>query len=149
MRGWFARGLAFERAMVKVLQADARLPRAQRQFLGDFEQPRIETSVGVKKAGPGLRLRTCSSSRRAKRAGGPRRVETFSFKSRDFVGMGPKALKVQLLEDAREALRNYGETLDIRRESLQPLLHEGSWCQCREFGLSTKAVSSCLRIEAN
>jgi CBS-domain-containing membrane protein len=28
-----------------------------------------------------------------------------------------------LIADAREALHKYGETLDIRRDSLQPLLH--------------------------
>jgi CBS-domain-containing membrane protein len=31
-----------------------------------------------------------------------------------------------MIEDAKEALRKYGETLDIRREFLQPLLREGS-----------------------
>ncbi|HYO56167.1 MAG TPA: hypothetical protein VEU50_25620 [Archangium sp.] len=31
-----------------------------------------------------------------------------------------------MIEDAREALRNYGETLNIRRPSLQPLLPGGS-----------------------
>jgi hypothetical protein len=33
-----------------------------------------------------------------------------------------KALAAQMTADAREALRNYGETLNIRRDSLQPLL---------------------------
>jgi hypothetical protein len=51
MRGQFARGLAFERAMVALLRADAVLPKAQRRFLKDFEQPRIETNVGVAKPG--------------------------------------------------------------------------------------------------
>jgi CBS-domain-containing membrane protein len=31
-----------------------------------------------------------------------------------------------MVEDAKEALRKYGETLDIRRESIQPLLLHGS-----------------------
>lgn len=30
-----------------------------------------------------------------------------------------------MVADARDALRKYGETLDIRRDSLQPLLREG------------------------
>ena len=34
-----------------LLQADAALPKAQRRFLQDFEQPRIETNVGVAKPG--------------------------------------------------------------------------------------------------
>jgi|GEM_PF-4936211 len=50
------RGLEFERTMVKMLRADAQLPRAERRFLGDFDKPRIETYVGVKKPGTGLRF---------------------------------------------------------------------------------------------
>ncbi|MFY0581231.1 hypothetical protein ACN28S_49535 [Cystobacter fuscus] len=46
MWGWFARGLTFERLMVKVLREDALLPRAQRRFLGDFNKPRVEANVG-------------------------------------------------------------------------------------------------------
>jgi CBS-domain-containing membrane protein len=38
----------------------------------------------------------------------------------------PDILKVQMIEDAREALHKYGGTLDIRRDSLQPLLRKGS-----------------------
>ena len=64
LRGWFARGLAFERFMVKLLEADARLPRAERRFLGDFDRPRIEANVGVKKPGPGLRYRRRARHRR-------------------------------------------------------------------------------------
>ena len=53
----------------------------------------------------------------------------FSFKSRDLSGLGDKALKAQMIEDAREALDKYGERLDIRRDSLQPLLREGGEVQ--------------------
>ncbi|HZH74644.1 MAG TPA: hypothetical protein VEY88_01345, partial [Archangium sp.] len=48
--------------------------------------------------------------------------ETFSFKSRDLSLLEEESLKVQMKADAREALRNYGETLNIRRGSLQSLL---------------------------
>ncbi len=41
-------------------------------------------------------------------------------------GMKYDALEAQMMADAREALRKYGETLDIRRDSLQPLLRHGS-----------------------
>ncbi|MGZ3458917.1 MAG: hypothetical protein ACXU86_10495 [Archangium sp.] len=126
MWGEFTRGLAFERLMVKLLQADAKLPRAQRRFLGDFHQPRIETYVGVKKPGTGLRFADVLIIEEGELAGGPPRVETFSFKSRNLSGLKEKALKAQMIEDAREALRKYGETLDIRRDSLQSLLREGS-----------------------
>jgi hypothetical protein len=126
LRGWFARGLIFERAMVKLLRADAELPRAQRRFLGDFDKPRVETSVGVWKPESGLRFADVLVIDEGKNAGRKPRVETFSFKSRDLSVLKPEALEAQVVTDAREALRKYGETLDIRRDSLQPLLREGS-----------------------
>ncbi|HEX5753739.1 MAG TPA: hypothetical protein VFZ09_46555 [Archangium sp.] len=53
-------------------------------------------------------------------------MESFSFKSRDLSGLKYEDLKAQMIEDAKEALSKYGETLNIRRGSLQSLLHEGS-----------------------
>jgi hypothetical protein len=126
MWGGFSRGLAFERAMVALLEADALLPRAQRRFLGDFHTPRIERYVGVSKPESGLRYADVLIIEAGELAGRPRRVETFSFKSRDLSRSRPNDLKAQLVADAREALRKYGETLDIRRGSLQPLLRQGS-----------------------
>ncbi|WNG21954.1 hypothetical protein F0U63_11650 [Cystobacter fuscus] len=126
MRGWFARGLAFERLMVEVLQADAQLPRAQRRFLADFDQPRIERYVGVMKPGTGLRFADVLVIETAELAGRPPRVETLSFKSRNLSGMNEQALTAQMTADAEEALRKYGGTLDIRRDSLQPILRGGS-----------------------
>jgi hypothetical protein len=129
MWGWFARGLAFERTMVKLLEADAQLPRAQRRFLGDFHKPRIETHVGVRKPGPGLRFADVLVIEEGELAGRPRRVETFSFKSRNLSVLGEAALEAQMIADAKAALRNYGETLDIRRTSLQTLLPGSSEVQ--------------------
>jgi hypothetical protein len=126
LRGWFARGLAFEHLMVALLEADAALPRAQRRFLGDFVQPRIQRYVGVKKPDGGLRYADVLIIEEGVLAGGTPRVETLSFKSRDLSGLEYEALVVQMVADAREALQKYGGTLDIRRESLQPLLRQGS-----------------------
>ena len=53
-------------------------------------------------------------------------LETFSFKSRNLAGLGVKIVQAQMKADAREALEYYGETLDIRRASLKPLVREGS-----------------------
>ncbi|HEX8538138.1 MAG TPA: hypothetical protein VF664_11785, partial [Cystobacter sp.] len=77
MWGWFARGLTFERLMVKLLRADAELPRAQRRFLWDFDRPRVETCVGVRKPGPGLRYADVLVIEEGEFAGRPPRVETF------------------------------------------------------------------------
>ncbi|WP_375767832.1 hypothetical protein NR798_40120 [Archangium gephyra] len=126
MRGWFARGLAFERLMVELLEADAKLPRAERRFLGTFVKPRILRTVGVWKPGSGLRYADVLVIEEGGPAGAPPRVETFSFKSRDLSGLKEGALKAQMAEDAGEALRKYGGTLDIRRDSLQHLLRGGS-----------------------
>jgi len=123
MRGWFARGLAFERAMVERLRADAALPRAERKYLGDFERPRVETYVGVWKPKAGLRFAdVLVIEEQAPAAGLPPRVETFSFKSRNLAGLKGSALRTQMVADASEALAYYGETLDIRRPSLKSLL---------------------------
>ncbi|WP_309891582.1 hypothetical protein [Archangium sp.] len=129
LRGWFARGMGFERSMVKLLNADAQKPRAERRFLGDFDKPRIETSVGVKKPGPGLRFADVLVIEEGELGGRPRRVESFSFKSRDLSGLGEGALKAQMIEDASEALQKYGERLDIRRDSLQRLFGEAGEVQ--------------------
>jgi hypothetical protein len=122
----FTRGLAFERLMVALLEADAALPRAQRRFLGAFIQPRILRYVGVKKPESGLRFADVLVVETGTPSRGPPRVETFSFKSRNLSELEYKVLVAQVVADAREALQKYGGTLDIRRDSLQPLLRHGS-----------------------
>jgi hypothetical protein len=129
MWGGFTRGLAFERFMVNVLREDAKLPRVQRRFLGDFDRPRIETYVGVKKSATGLRYADVLVIEEGALGGRPRRVETFSFKSRDLSELKYEDLKAQIVTDAKEALTKYGETLNIRRGSLQSLFPEGSEVQ--------------------
>jgi len=119
VRELWLRGLAFERDMAKLLRDDAALPRARRRFLQDFEQPRVETYVGVHKPTTDLRFADVLVIEQKPLAGQSPRVETFSFKSRDFSGLKSNALEAQMKADAREALRKYGETLDIRRPGLE------------------------------
>ncbi len=125
MWGRFTRGLAFERLMVTLLEADARLPQAQRRFLGAFLQPHILRYVGVKKPEGGLRFADVLVIETGGLVGQPPRVETFSLKSRNLSGLEYEALVAQMIADAKEALQKYGGTLDIRRDSLQPLLRQG------------------------
>ncbi|HZI05183.1 MAG TPA: hypothetical protein VEZ71_14225, partial [Archangium sp.] len=120
MWGRFTRGLAFERLMVALLEADAALPQAQRRFLGAFIQPRIHRYVGVRKPESGLRYADVLVIEEGGASGGSPRVETFSFKSRSLSELKYEALAAQMIADAREALQKYGGTLDIRRDSLQP-----------------------------
>ncbi|MBN1207429.1 MAG: hypothetical protein JXB05_21305 [Myxococcaceae bacterium] len=120
MRGAFARGLAFERAMVEVLRADANLPLAQRRWLQGFHQPRIEVHVGVSKPRvPGIRYADVLVIEQQPPAGQLPRVESFSFKSRYLAQLEGEDLMATMGGDARAALEYYGGTLDILRPSLQ------------------------------
>jgi tetratricopeptide (TPR) repeat protein len=119
MRGLVLRGLDFERTMAKLLREDAALPRAQRRFLQDFNEPRVETYVGVLKPKSGLRFADVLVIEQKPLAGQSPRVETFSFKSRALSLLDGRALMAQIRADAREALGYYGETLDIRRPGLE------------------------------
>jgi hypothetical protein len=134
LRGRFARGLAFERVMLALLRADAALPRAQRFWLRDFVDPLIETCVGVAKEGqPGVRFADVLVIERQPPAGEPTRVESFSFKSRDFSSVqDARPLKAQMAADASEALAYYGEKLNIRRK---PLKYLGPKVQVRRVRL--------------
>jgi hypothetical protein len=85
--------------------------------------------VGVRKPGSGLRYADVLVIEEGGTGRQPRRVETFSFKSRDLALLEEGALRRQMIEDAREALRKYGESLAIRRDSLQSLFPEGSEVQ--------------------
>ncbi|EAU62317.1 hypothetical protein [Stigmatella aurantiaca] len=113
VRDRYARGLAFERKMVALLKEDAARPRAQRRWLKDFDQPRIETHVGVAKAD--LRFVDVLVIEEGHVAGPRPRVETFSFKSRDLNRLRRSELTAQMRADAGDALLYYGETVDIRR----------------------------------
>ncbi|NVJ05431.1 hypothetical protein HUW63_09315 [Myxococcus sp. AM001] len=117
VRARYARGLAFEKKMVAILEADAALPRTQRRWLRDFDRPRIETHVGVAKVD--LRFADVLVIEAGADAGPTPRVETFSFKSRELLGLDGDALAAQVVADARAALRYYGETLNIRRPGLE------------------------------
>ena len=118
----FSRGLAFQRARVAELRADAALPKAQRRWLGDFEQPVVETNVGVAKPGvPGVRFADALVIETRPPPGQPPRVVSFSFKSRDFSVMDFEVLVARVKVDASAALRHYGGKLNVRRTSLRYL----------------------------
>ena len=75
--------------------------------------------MGVLKPKSGLRFADVLVIEKKPLPRQPPRVETFSFKSRDLSGLKYEALEAQMKMDAREALRSYGETLDIRRPGLE------------------------------
>jgi hypothetical protein len=75
----------------------------------------------AKEGQPGVRFVDGLIIERQPPAGQPPRVESFSFKSRDLSLLKGEALEAQMIADARDALRYYGETLNIRRPSLKYL----------------------------
>ena len=119
MRGLVLRGLAFERDMAKLLREDAARPKAERRFLQDFNEPRVETYVGVLKPESGLRFADVLVIEQKPLTGQPPHVETFSLKSRDFSRMKYDFMEAQMKADAKEASRKYGGPLDIRRPDLK------------------------------
>ncbi|WP_205525811.1 hypothetical protein [Pyxidicoccus trucidator] len=148
MRGWFARGLEFERTMVSRLKEDAALPRAQREWLGDFEAPRIETHVGVAKAD--VRYVDVLVVETRPPVGVPPRVETFSFKSRNLSTLDAKDLRAQMQADARDALRYYGEVVRIRRPGLEMEVRVKRVCLIYEGGeLKPDRTSALERVMQN
>ncbi|AFE07597.1 hypothetical protein COCOR_07554 [Corallococcus coralloides DSM 2259] len=147
MRTLYARGLAFERTMVSLLEADAALPRAKRRWLQDFDQPRIETHVGVMKAD--LRFADVLVIDEGPSAGSRPRVETFSFKSRDLKLLDADALVAQMIADARNALRYYGGKLEVLRRGMRQsaqvqrirLVYEGGGLKPRKAETLEAAMS--------
>ncbi|RYD47511.1 MAG: hypothetical protein EOP83_27950, partial [Verrucomicrobiaceae bacterium] len=114
---YYARGMAFEKTMIAILDADAALPRAQRRWLGDFERPRIETHVGVSKVD--FRYADVLVIEERPPPGEPPRVETFSFKSRNLRLLDPDELTVQVNADASNAMRHYGGSRKILRDGMR------------------------------
>jgi hypothetical protein len=139
--------------MAKLLREDAALPRAQRRFLQDFNEPRVETYVGVWKPEAGLRFADVLVIEQKPLPGQPPRVETFSFKSRDLSRLGDTALKAQMMADVKEALGYYGKTLDIRRPGLElrvevqrvRLIYEGGELKPQDSRLLKAAVEDARR----
>ncbi|MFY1824420.1 hypothetical protein ACN47A_00760 [Myxococcus fulvus] len=117
MRDRYARGMAFERKMVAILEEDAAKPRAERTWLGDFDQPRIETHVGVAKVD--FRYADVLVIEGRPTPGQPPRVETFSFKSRDLSPLKWDELQVRVNTDASNAMRYYGGSLRILRDGMR------------------------------
>ncbi|WP_239470425.1 hypothetical protein [Archangium violaceum] len=148
MRRLVTRGLAFERNMAKLLREDAALPRAQRRYLQAFNEPRVETYVGVRKPRSGLRYADVLVIEQKPLPGQPSRVETFSFKSRDFSGLGADTLIARMIADASQALEFYGEALNIRRPGLErhaqvqrvSLIYEGGKLKPKDPRLQQAAV---------
>ncbi|WP_226993976.1 hypothetical protein [Myxococcus hansupus] len=117
MRAYYARGMAFERTMIAILKEDAALPRAQRRWLGAFEEPRIETHVGVSKVD--LRYADVLVIEARPTPGQSPRVETFSFKSRNLAVLDDNALPVQVSTDASNAMKYYGGKVKILRDGMR------------------------------
>ncbi|WP_194863242.1 hypothetical protein [Myxococcus sp. AB036A] len=151
MRAYYARGMAFERTMIAILEADAALPRAQRRWLGDFEQPRIEAHVGVSKVD--FRYADVLVIEERPPPGQAPRVETFSFKSRNLAVLDDETLSVLMNTDASNAMKYYGGTLKILRDGMRQqaevrrvrLVYEGGELRPRKREALINAVNATQR----
>jgi hypothetical protein len=110
----------------------------------------------AKEGQPGVRFADVLVIERQPPAGQPPRVESFSFKSRDLRLLKEEALAAQMKADARDALRYYGETLNIRRDSLKylgpevqirrvRLIYEGGAFKPTELTVQEAAVEKARR----
>ena len=106
LRDTFARGVHYQQVRVAALRVAAKL-------MG-FSKPHIQANAGVLKGdlryADALVIETDPTK--------PFRVETFSFKSRNFKGMQPAEMRDQVAADAQAAQRYYGGEVDIRTPAL-------------------------------
>lgn len=115
-RSRFARAMKFQSDVSAMLQEQVETPAGQRQLLREMKQPRIDENVGL--APEGSDARTFADQLavdEATLASKNPRVEAFSTKQRDFTRVSDKELKRQVEADAREALRKYGGSVEVRR----------------------------------
>jgi hypothetical protein len=100
-----------------MLQGEAEVPQGKRQLLQEMERPQVSENVGLTRDGSDARTYVDQLVvDEATLQGASPRVETFSTKQRDFRRMSDQSLRAQVEADAREALRKYGGTVEIRRQ---------------------------------
>ncbi|WP_228558500.1 hypothetical protein [Myxococcus sp. AB056] len=151
MRDRYARGMAFERKMVALLEEDAAKPQVERTWLKDFDEPHIETHVGVAKVD--FRYADVLVIEGRPTPGQPPRVETFSFKSRDLRFLKSQEVEVRVNTDASNAMKYYGGSLRILREGMRQqadvrrvrLIYEGPELLPKETKLFTDAARTAER----
>jgi len=115
-RDAFRAAIEYQRARTVALLADAAKPRGDRSRFREFEKPFVQPNAGVKKTD--LRFADVLIIEREVAPGRSSRVETVSFKRRDFRKMKAEDVRELMKGDAREAMRYYGGVLDIRTPGL-------------------------------
>jgi hypothetical protein len=112
----FARAMKFQSDVSALLQEQVEKPHGQRQFLREMARPHINENVGLAHQGSDARtfVDQLAVDEATLESETPR-VETFSTKQRDFTRLDNKAVIAQVEADAREALRKYGSTVEVRR----------------------------------
>lgn len=113
----FARAMKFQSDVSAMLQGEVERPHGKRQLLQGMEKPQMDENVGLAHAGSDARtfVDQLVLDEATLQSASPR-VETFSTKQRDFRQMSDQNLRAQVEADAREALRKYGGTVEIRRQ---------------------------------
>jgi hypothetical protein len=113
----FARAMKFQSDVSAMLQGEVEKPQGKRQLLHEMARPQIDENVGLAHEGSDTRTYVDQLAvDEATLENGAPRVEAFSTKQRDFTAMSDHDLRMQVEVDAREALRKYGGTVEIRRQ---------------------------------
>jgi hypothetical protein len=113
----FERAMKFQSDVSAMLQGEVEMPQGKRQLLQEMERPQMSENVGLAREGSDARtyVDQLVVDETTLQSASPR-VETFSTKHRDFTQMSDQSLRAQVEADAREALRKYGGTVEIRRQ---------------------------------
>lgn len=113
----FARAMKFQSDVSAMLQAEVEKPRGKRRLLHEMARPQMEENVGLAHEGSDARTYVdhLVVDEATLESNAPR-VETFSTKQRDFTHTSDQSIRSQVEADAREALRKYGGTVEIRRQ---------------------------------
>lgn len=113
----FARAMKFQSDVSAMLQGEVELPQGKRQLLQEMASPQMSENVGLAREGSDARTYVDQLVvDEATLQNASPRVETFSTKQRDFTQMSDQSVRAQVEADAREALRKYGGTVEIRRQ---------------------------------
>jgi hypothetical protein len=117
LRNHFQSCYEFESKVGGILLQELELPAGSHRLLTDSRQPLLARHVGTTKTGQqGVRFPDYLAVDEASlEEGSVPRVETISVKKRNFAKMNMNDVRAQVKTDTRQALDQYGGSLEVRR----------------------------------
>jgi hypothetical protein len=114
LRLLFHNASVYEQGRAEALRQQTLLPAKERVYLTSMEHPRLEIHLGVRPRGAKKTFFVDQLGWDLSGGLNPL-VEVFSNKQRDFYRKTRNEATAQGEKDAREAVRKYGETIEVRR----------------------------------